>query len=104
MFLTTINSLKRQFHMKIKKYTASFLLMFICMLLVAQHPQFRAWNASDSAYGDAMRFPTKAVAEDFGPRRIGDNFHGGVDYNSSQDDGDADKSGTSLIRRKEVPR
>ena len=67
-------------------------ILFFCLFqnIYSQEITFKPWN--DSVYGGLDTFPANAVADDFGPRRFAPrNFHGGIDYNSSQDDGNDDK-------------
>lgn len=66
------------------------LISIFCFNLIhAQQITFKPWN--DSVYGAIDTFPANAVADDFGPRRCCGtnprNFHGGIDYNSSQNTG-----------------
>jgi hypothetical protein len=65
-------------------------LFFISNISNGQnYPQVRVWNGS--GYDGAANFPANGIASDYGPRNIGDNWHGGIDYNTSMNDGNNDK-------------
>lgn len=75
------------------KIVASILLLlfFFSNSLTAQELGYRK-HTENGNYNQFTIFPPNGVADDFGPRRYSpNNFHGGVDYNSEQDDGNADK-------------
>ena len=70
-----------------------FLLALLClqMSIYAQSPGFYIYYPdNDQAHGP-FTMPTNAIADDFGPRNLGDGFHGGVDFNCYQGAGDAQK-------------
>ena len=65
--------------------------IFFGVSLIGQDLQFKSWSGTEYD-STATSFPTNGVADDFGPRRNGKyNWHGGVDYNSEQDDNNEDK-------------
>lgn len=57
----------------------------------AQEVSFRKYNQTTKNYEARQNFPADGVADDFGPRDLGDDWHGGTDYNASKNDGNADK-------------
>ena len=59
-----------------------FIISLIPSICFSQEIQFKAWNGS--AYDTTKKFPPNGVADDFGPRRVSDNWHGGVDSPFSQ--------------------
>lgn len=65
-------------------------MIFILNIVNGQHyPQVRVWNGN--GYNEAVNFPANGVTSDYGPRKIDDNWHGGIDYNSSMNDGNNDR-------------
>jgi len=63
--------------MEIKIFIVSLLTIF-SVNLQSQQLNYKPWN--DSTYGPIVTFPANAVADDFGPRDLGDDWHGGVDF------------------------
>ena len=79
------------------KKTLVFFFFVMSYVSHSQDVQFRECLGCDSGltggsytYTGAQVFPADGVADDYGPRRFGDNWHGGVDYNdpNSNDKGD----------------
>ncbi|MDZ4681875.1 MAG: hypothetical protein SH848_03295 [Saprospiraceae bacterium] len=44
--------------------------------------QFRK-HTNGTTYGNPANFPPTGVADDFGPRKLTDNWHGAIDYNAN---------------------
>jgi hypothetical protein len=80
------------------KYTNQLLVIILlisCLEVWSQDfPRYRPWTGSD--YGPAEVFPTNLIADDFGPRKYDDNWHGGVDYNGDVD-GDLTDKGDMIL-------
>lgn len=73
------------------RYIIFTILIFISYSIVCQNiPQFRKYNGN-GAYGEVEVFPVKGIASDYGTRNIDDHWHGGIDYNSSMNDGNNDR-------------
>lgn len=69
-----------------------FIVVMIPAIGVNQNLSFQNFQAANSSYDAPEVFPSNGVADDFGPRRVpSTNFHLGIDYNSSMDDGNNDK-------------
>lgn len=56
----------------------------------AQTPHIRSFNTTTGELNDSKKMPTNAIADDFGPRDRNDDWHGGVDFNASKNDGNDD--------------
>lgn len=54
----------------------------------SQDVSYRNFNAGSGTYDASQVFPTNQIADDFGPRDLGDDWHGGVDYNSGPGNSD----------------
>ena len=74
------------------KHSISLLVaasLFISHEMLAQDIRYLPYY-NNSNYGTPVDFPANGIADDFGPRDYGDNWHGGIDYNSVMNDVDAD--------------
>lgn len=58
--------------------------------------QYRNWNGT--GYDSPLNFQSRGVASDFGPRKFGDFWHGGIDVNGPGDR-DADKYDLLIAHR-----
>lgn len=56
-------------------------------------------HINGTTYNNPTNFPPTGVADDFGPRKLNDNWHGGIDYNANPNDGDGDKGDLVLAPR-----
>lgn len=77
--------------MKNIKFHIALLCLFFTIQMVAQSPSVRKFSKTSYILQNAQVMPTNAVADDFGPRNLGQTYwHGGIDFNSAQNDGHAD--------------
>lgn len=65
-------------------------ILFVSYEMSSQNIQYLPY-IDNSNYGNAVNFPANGIADDFGPRDLGDDWHGGIDYNSNMNDGNNDK-------------
>ncbi len=58
-------------------------LFFLCLFVVCQSQIRPYYFPLDNSLniGAAHEYPTNRIADDFGPRKLGDNWHGAIDYN-----------------------
>lgn len=74
------------------KHSISLLVaasLFISHEMSAQDIRYLPYY-NNSNYGTPVDFPANGIADDFGPRDLNDDWHGGIDYNSVMNDGGAD--------------
>ena len=64
----------------------TILISFNC--LFAQDYMRYSDYTNNGNYGAITAFPDSLVADDYGPRRTSDKFHGGIDYNHGEGGGD----------------
>jgi len=57
------------------------LLVTFTYTLSAQQIKYCEYDTTSGVMSNAQEFPTNAVADDFGPRDLTDDWHGGVDFN-----------------------
>jgi hypothetical protein len=91
IFSNNINSKKKNFN-KMKRKIIKLIILFFSMIhilaaqnLKAQYKPYIGKNSMGHYYcGAAVDFPTKEIADDYGPRIHPDrpyDWHGGIDYN-----------------------
>jgi len=72
------------------KFPVALLCLFFTIQMMAQSPSVRKFSKTSYILQTAQVMPTNAVADDFGPRNLGETYwHGGIDFNSIQNDGHA---------------
>lgn len=77
--------------MKNIKFHQALLCLFFTIQMVAQSPSVRKFSKTSYILQNEQVMPTNAVADDFGPRNLPTTYwHGGIDFNSAQNDGHAD--------------
>ncbi|MBK8853480.1 MAG: hypothetical protein IPN10_05025 [Saprospiraceae bacterium] len=77
--------------MKNIKFHIALLCLIFTIQMMAQSPTVRKFSKTSYILQNAQVMPTNAVADDFGPRNLGQTYwHGGIDFNSAQNDGHAD--------------
>lgn len=71
----------------------TFLWALLCLnTALAQSPGFRSFSTTSGSLGLLQSMPTNAIADDFGPRNLAKTYwHGGVDFNTSQGAGEAQR-------------
>ena len=65
-------------------------LLFIAVFKCGKAQNFAQYSdyTNNGNYGAITAFPDSLVADDYGPRRTSDKFHGGIDYNHGEGGGD----------------
>ena len=71
-----------------KTFLILFFSILFCEVTFSQAVTYRDFQDNTNTYEARDTFEEIRVADDFGPRDLGDDWHGGVDFNSASDFGD----------------
>ena len=68
-----------------KTFLILFFSILFCEVTFSQAVTYRDFQDNTNTYEARDTFEEIRVADDFGPRDLGDDWHGGVDFNSASD-------------------